>query len=311
MNDNDYDLIIIGAGASGYSAAVYAARFNLKTLVIGKEKGGLLTLTHLVENWPGIIRASGLDIMQKLEEHVNDYKVPILNAVVTQIKKMDNGFEIITDDKTYMTKTVIFATGTVRKELGVSGEKELYGKGVSYCATCDALFFKDKIVAVVGGSDSAAKEALLLSKHAKKVYIIFRGEKIRAEPINTKRVEQNNKIEIINTTNVKEIKGNNKVEYVILDKRYNGSDKLEIAGIFIEIGHLPQTDLIKGLDIELNKKGEIKIDRNARTNLHGFFAAGDVTDSDFKQAITGAAEGSRAANSAYECITGQRCDWHM
>ncbi|MBR9691123.1 FAD-dependent oxidoreductase [Candidatus Woesearchaeota archaeon] len=309
MSEN-FDVIIIGAGASGYSAAVYAARFNLKTIVIGKEKGGLLTLTHLVENWPGVVRASGLEIMQKLEEHVNDYKVPILVAEVKDIKKTKTGFEVKADSKTYKTKTIIYATGTKRKKLGIPGEERLFGKGVSYCATCDALFFKDRVVAVVGGSDSAAKEALLLSEYAKHVYIIYRREKIRAEPINIDRVNKNKKITIISNTNVKEIKGEQKVEKISLDKPYKGSKDFKIEGIFIEIGHLPQTELAKKLGARLNVGGEIVIDSMSRTNIHGFFAAGDVADSPFKQAITGAAQGVKAAFAANECITEKGCGYY-
>lgn len=309
MNCQIYDTIIIGAGASGYSAAVYAARFNLKAVVIGKEKGGLLTLTHLVENWPGIIRATGLEIMQRLEEHVNDYNVPIITVEVTDIRKTGDGFEVAADGKTYKTKTVIYATGTKRKELGVPGEKELYGKGVSYCATCDAPFFKGRTVAVIGGSDSAAKEALLLSEYAKKVYIIYRREKIRAEPINSKRVEEKENIEIIPSTSVREIIGVGKVEKAILDNPYNGSTEFPVDGVFIEIGHIPKSGLAKKAGVRINEHGEVIIDRMSRTNLTGFFAAGDVCDSPFKQAITGAAEGVIASFAANEYITtGSKCE---
>ncbi|MEM4755642.1 MAG: FAD-dependent oxidoreductase, partial [Candidatus Woesearchaeota archaeon] len=203
-----YDFIIIGGGASGYSAAIYAARYGMKTLVITKERGGLITTTHLVENWPGFAKISGQELMDKIEAHVKEYPVTIVDDYVTTAEKKGLVFLLTTESgKQYQGYALLLATGTKRRILNVPGEKEYYGKGVSYCATCDGPLFRNKRVGVVGGSDSAAKEALFLSEHAKEVYIIYRRQEIRAEPINKERVYSNPKITIIPNTNVVEICG--------------------------------------------------------------------------------------------------------
>jgi thioredoxin reductase (NADPH) len=304
-----HDVIIIGGGSAGLPAAVYSARFNLKTLVLVKEMGGLLTLTHLVENWPGEIAISGFDLMEKIEKHAKSYDlVDVVGEEALSVEKKDDQFLVKTNKGEYTGKAVIFATGTKRKKLGVTGEKEFENKGVSYCATCDAPLYKDKVVAVVGGSDSAAKEALLLTEHCKKVYVIYRKDKIRAEPINMNRVEKvikEGKLEVINNTNIIEVKGENFVNKVILDNEFNGSKELELEGVFIEIGGIPQVSLVEGLGVELNDKKEIVINENSETSVKGVFAAGDVANKEFKQAITGAAEGVIAAFATYKYINEQ------
>jgi len=299
-----YDFLIVGGGPSGYSAAIYSARYGMSTIIVARERGGLITSTHIVENWPGEKAIEGMELMHKIEDHVKDYDVDIVDDTVVEVKKEDNIFIAKTESgKEIRAYTILLATGTKRRELNVQGEKEYMNRGVSYCATCDGPLFRDKIVGVVGGSDSAAKEALFLSEHAKKVYIIYRREKIRAEPINTERVEKNEKIEIINNTNVVEIKGDgNKVTHVIFDREYNGSKEFKIDGLFIEIGHLPQNELAKQLGVKLSEHGSIITDKYSRTNVDGVYAAGDITDMDFKQAITGAAQGTVAAYSAFEYL---------
>lgn len=299
-----YDVIIIGGGVSGMGAAIYAARFNLKTLILAKRKGGLIQDTHLVENYPGVKKWSGLEMVNAFEEHVDDYEdmVDLKEEEVVDIEKDKNGFKVKTKDNSYECKTIIYATGTRRRKLNVPGEEEFANKGVSYCGLCDGPIYKDKIVGVVGGSDSAAKESLLLAEYAKKVYIIYRKDKIRAEPINLKRVEANKKIEIINNANVREIKGDKMLGRVILDREYNNSKELKLDGLFIEIGHIVESDLAKKLGVKVNEKDEIIINENSETNIVGFFAAGDVANREFKQAITGVAEGVIAAFSAFKYI---------
>jgi len=303
-----YDLIIIGGGVVGYAGAMYAGRMQLKTLVLGEILGGTIILTDVVENYPGFIRLTGQELADKLKEHALDYKdfVEIREEKVIGIKGIGNCFDVFAgNDKKYRTRTIIFTTGMKHRELNVPGEKEFSGKGVHTCMLCDGFFFKNKIISVVGGSDSAAKEALLGTQWAKKVYIIYRGEKIRPEPINGKRIEQKikeGKIEIINNTNVKEIKGTDKVTHVIFDKPYKGSKEFKLDGLFIEIGADPQSELAKSLSVKTNEKGEIIIDREAKTNVSGVFAAGDVVDTKFKQAITGAGEAVLAVYSAYTYI---------
>lgn len=299
----EFDLIIIGGGCAGYPAAVYAARFNLKTAVIAKEMGGLITTTHLVENYPGFISLSGPELAQKLEDHVKANNVPIINDIVSEVKRDGKHFLIKLDIKgEYVkAKSVILATGTKHRHLGAPGEEAFASRGVSYCATCDGPFFKNKVVGIVGGSDSAAKEAMVLSQNSAKVYMFIRSH-LKAEPINADRIRKIENVEIIEGVNVKEICGENKLTHVVLDKEYNGSTKVDVAGLFIAIGMLPQNELAKQLDVALNSKGEVIIDRLSCTNQEGVFAAGDLTDSEWKQGIIGSAEGSVAAYSAFEYI---------
>jgi thioredoxin reductase (NADPH) len=301
-----YDTLIIGAGVVGLATAMYAGRLNLKTLVLGATSsselpiGGVITLTDTVENYPGFKHLTGQELAEKLEEHAKDYDIEIKEEKVIDVKQnKDMGcFDIISGKTAYHSRTIIFATGAKWRELQMKGAEQFKSKGVHYCALCDAALYRDKVVSVVGGSDTAAKEAILLAQHAKKVYIIYRGEKIRPEPVNAKLIEKNKKIEIINNTNITEIKGEKFVNKVILDKEYNKSNELELQGVFGAIGHIPLSDLAVKLKVNINKKKEIIIDRESKTNIKGVFAAGDVVDSGFKQAITGVV----AAHSAFTYI---------
>ncbi len=299
-----YDIIIIGAGCAGFGSAMYCGRFDMDTLVIGDEIGGTIITTNVVENYPGFKHLTGWELADKLKEHALDYDIELEEDKVTSVRKKDELFHVHTDDETYKSKTVLFATGTEWRELDVPGEDEYKNNGVHYCATCDGFAYKDDIVGVVGGSDSAAKEALLLTQYAEKVYIIYRGDEIHPEPVNMQRVEEKlatGEIEIINHTNVTEIQGDgDRMTHVTLDNPYQGSDEFELDGLFIEIGHIPLTDLAQDLGVEVDEKNYIKIDRNAKTNMEGVFAAGDCVDTDWKQAIVGVAEGSLGAYSAYK-----------
>lgn len=302
-----YDTIIIGGGVAGFSAAMYAGRLKLKTLVIAAVRGGTIILTNDIANWPGIKQTDGMTLAKQIEEHALSYEnVKAEDAKVVKVQKSGGNFSVSTEDgKQFDAKTLIFATGTEWKKLGVPGEGEFSGKGVHYCALCDGYFYKGKTIAVVGGADSAAKEAILLTQWADKVFMIYRGEKIRPEPVNMARVEEKikeGKMEIINNTNVTEIKGDERVTHVILDNEYKGSKDFKLDGIFVDIGHIPQSQLAGPLGVELDKKGDIKISRTSETNVPGVFAAGDVTDTKFKQAITGSGEGVHAAYSAYEYL---------
>jgi thioredoxin reductase (NADPH) len=301
-----YDLVVIGAGVTGYGAAMYAARLDLSVAVIGDVEGGTITLTDDVANYPGFVQLTGKELADKLREHAQDYPVYIETGTVEDVFQDKQGiFYVITKNKTFLGKSLLFATGMKERELEVPGHDELRNRGVSYCALCDAPLFKEKTVAVIGGSDSAAKEALLLAKYCSKVYIIYRREKIRPEPINARRIEAEPKIEIITQTNVTEVLGDTRVTGVKLDKPYNGSDTLPLDGIFIAIGGIPYSNLAKKLGVSTNEKGEIVIDRSSKTNIEGVFAAGDVVDSEFKQAITGVGEGVHAAYQAYRFVNEQ------
>ena len=294
--DKIYDMIILGTGPSGLGCAIYASRFAMNILVIGKLFGGLITTTHIVENYPGISSTTGPELMEMFREHINSLNVPYISDEIREIQRNNDYFILKSFFSTFKSKTICFTTGSEHKKLNIPGEVEFTGNGVSYCATCDGPFFRDKIVAVIGGSDSAAKEALYLTQHAKKVYIIYRKDEIRAEPINKQRVLENNKIKIIYNTNIKEIKGNEKVESVIFDN----DEGFKVDGVFIEIGTLPNSKLAKQLGVATNEKDEIIINRRSETNIPGIFAAGDVADSPFKQAITGVAEGVIVAYSAFD-----------
>ena len=338
--EKTYDIIILGGGPTAIGAAIYAARFAMDVLIIGKIFGGLIATTHLVENYPGITSTSGQGLMDMFKEHMNSLRIPYISDEIRSVERVNDHFVLHSFFQKFKAKSVVFATGSERRKLGIPGEEEFTGRGVSYCATCDGPFYKDKIVCVIGGSDSAAKEALFLSQNVKKVYIIYRGEEIRAEPINKKRVEENEKIEIIYKTNITEIKGLEKLINLILtavievmeveasslarlDRYRNelyfsnhvgGSEKIvksvifdngkefEIDGVFIEVGSNPNSNLAKRVGIKTNEKNEIIINRKSETNVPGMFAAGDVADAPFKQAITGVAEGVIAAYSAFDYI---------
>lgn len=308
MSKKDYDFIIIGAGVTGLSAAMYAARLGLKTLCLGKSSGselpigGVITTTNVVENYPGFIRLTGTELAEKIRDHALSYDlVEIKEQNVLSIEKRAKAFHVKTSEDSFEAKSILFATGTKWRELEVPGSKKFENLGVTYCALCDGPLYRKKTVCVVGGSDSAAKDALLLAEHAKKVYIIYRGDQIRPEPINLQRIKENDKIEIINNTNILEIAGSEYVEKVILDKTYKGSKELAVDGVFVAIGHIVLSDLAKTLGVKCNNHNEIVIDhKTSETNVPGVFAAGDVADKPFKQAITGVAEGCTAAHSAYE-----------
>ena len=302
-----FDIAIIGGGCTGLGAAVYAARFNMKTIVFAGRLGGLIQDTHLVENYPGFKSLTGYELFQKLLEHAKEYsnEVKIVEEFVKDIEKKSGEFLVKGEKTNIQTKTILFGTGTRTKKLNVPGEKEFSNKGVSYCATCDAPLFKNKVCIVVGGSDSAVKESLLLAEYAKKVYIVYRGKQVHPEPINMKRAElliKKGKLEIINNANITEVKGDKFVTSVIFDRPYKGNKEFKCEGVFIEIGHIVESDLAKKLGVKLDEKGEILIDRDSKTNIESIYAAGDVAARDWKQAIGGGAEGVIATNSAYNYI---------
>ncbi|MFH2106624.1 MAG: FAD-dependent oxidoreductase [Candidatus Micrarchaeota archaeon] len=305
-----YDMIIIGGGVSGFSAAMYSGRLKMKTLVLTTIRGGTIINTNEIANWPGIKMVDGMTLAKNVEEHALEYGTDVEDATATKIEKKAEKFIVHTDDgKKYEGKTIIFATGTEWKKLGVKGEKEFSGRGVHYCALCDGYFYADKEIGIVGGADSAVKEAILLTQWAKKVYIIYRKDKVRPEPVTLEKMEQmvkQGKIEVINNANIVEVKGKELVTSVVLDRDYKGSEEFKLDGIFVAIGHIAQSQLAKEIGITLNEKGEIVINKDSETNVSGAYAAGDVTNSSFKQAITGAAEGVLAAVSAYKHLENKK-----
>ncbi len=300
------DLIIIGGGPAGLAAAIYAARYQIKHLVIGGIEGGQLSYAHAIENYPGFTSIKGLDLLAKFKEHAEKMGSKIVAEGVKSIKKLPAGtFEILTSsEKTYQAKSLILAMGMERRRLNIPGEKELIGKGVSYCAVCDAAFFKDKTVVVIGGSNSAAMATQHLSEFAKQVYQIYRKDKLRSEPVWTERVLSNSQVKIIYNTNVTEIKGTNKVEQVILDRPFENQKELKVDGVFIEIGFTPQAALVESLDLELDQGQYVKINPDGATNVKGIYAAGDLTSGSNKlaQVVTAVSEGAIAATSVYRYL---------
>ena len=297
------DVVVVGGGVTGFSAGMYAARFNLDVVVYAEQPGGLITTTNLVENYPGIKSISGPDMGVVFMEHATESGAKIEFDRVNKIEKteMDGKpvFKLEAGGKEVYAYTVILATGTKHKHLGAPGEKEYNAKGVTYCALCDAAFFKDKVVAVVGGGDTAAIDANILTQHVKKVYVMVRKDKMRAEPVNQARIEKSDKVEILYNTEIEEICGDGeKVTHVNL----KGGKKLDLDGVFVAIGWTPMSELAGQVGADLDGKGEVIINREAETNVPGFFAAGDVTNAKFKQAIIGAAEGVYASVAAYNYI---------
>lgn len=311
--EKEFDFIIFGAGVTGLAAAMYGARLGLKTLCLGAAHGselpvgGVITTTNIVENYPGFIRLTGTELSDKIRDHALSYNlVTIKEERVEDLEKTNEGFLVKTKKNIYRGKTVLFATGTKWRKLpeSVKGGRAFETRGVNYCALCDAVLYRAKTVALVGGSDSAAKDALVLAEQVKKVYIIYRGEQIHPEPINMARVLATKNIKIINKANIVEIKGDQVVRSVILDRSYEGKKELSVDGVFVAIGHIPLSDLAKKIGVKINEKNEIIIDhKTSETNVQGVYAAGDVADKPFKQAITGVAEGCTAAYSAFEYIT--------
>ncbi len=299
--EKEYDVVIIGQGIAGLAAAIYCGRLNLRAIVIGNEPGGTLVNASLVENYPGINKISGTGLMKKVKEHAEDYNSEILQERAENISKEKNKFKIHTRKGDFYSRAIIFCTGSTWKKLGVPGEEKFSGKGVHYCALCDGFFYKDKVVAVLGGGDSAVKEALLLSRYAKKVYAIART-RLKPEPINLEKLKKEKKIEVIEGAEVKEITGKEFAENITLNKKIRSSDKLKVDGIFVEISRMPLSELAISLGVKVNKNKEIITNKESQTNVNGIYAAGDVTDTKLKQAITGVGEAVKAVYSAYEYL---------
>lgn len=300
MNKMEYDVAIIGGGPAGLAAAVYAARGGMKTVIFEKALiGGQITTTADVENYPGFEdNMSGFDIADKMRKQAEKFGTEIKQENIKSIQS-DNFYKVIeTDSNKYNIKSVILATGANPRKLGVQGEAKYTGRGVSYCATCDGALYRDKIVAIVGGGDSAVEEAIFLTKFAKKVYIIHRRDELRAVKLIQKRAFENEKIEIIWDSIVKEIKGGDFIEIVELyNKKTKETSELDLDGIFIYVGIIPNNELVKS-DVDLDEQGFILTDETMCTKVPGLFAAGDVVHKVLRQVVTAASDGAIAAFSA-------------
>tara|TARA_B000000477_G_scaffold8192_1_gene6639 strand:+ start:6174 stop:7088 length:915 start_codon:yes stop_codon:yes gene_type:complete len=296
------DVAIIGSGPAGYTAGIYAGRANLQPILFeGLESGGQLMLTTDVENYPGFVDGiMGPELMQVFKGQAERFGTTIKTEIIDTIENIDGGFKLKSSKGEYEFKTVIIASGASARWLGVDGEKELQGYGVSACATCDGFFFKEKEVAVIGGGDSAMEEALFLTKFAKKVYVIHRRDQFRASQIMQDRVLNHEKIEVVWNSTVEKINGEGAVSSILIKDTINSSEKeLNLDGVFVAIGHDPNVGFLDGF-IELDDKGYIKtgFTTETSTSVPGVFAAGDVADSIYRQAITAAGTGCQAAIDA-------------
>ncbi|MDA1292718.1 MAG: FAD-dependent oxidoreductase, partial [bacterium] len=305
------DVAIIGLGCAGYTAAIYTARYKLDTVIIGDVEGGMGMSAAEVGNWPGEIDIKGPDLMQKYKDHALSFdNVDLVSGRVEnvgKVGKVGEGFSLTMQNGDVIeAKAVIFATGSNKRHLGIPGEEEFSGKGVTYCATCDAFFYRDKTVAVLGGGDSAVEGAAIAAQVAKKVYLVHRRDEFRAEPFWIDKVNEKDNIEFVLHTNALEVLGEQKVTGLKIDTPHNGSDVLDVDGVFIEVGSIPAVDLPQQLGCELDDRGHLKVDDAMRTNIKGAFAAGDVSSGSnhFAQFSTAAGEGSIAANSVFSYLQG-------
>jgi len=299
-----FDLIIIGAGPAGITAAVYAARKNMSILVITKDIGGQAAISGDIENYTGYQFITGPELAIKFQEHLDKYNVRIKeNEEVAKIEKKDNSFVVTSSKGSYQAKTIIIASGKRSKELNVPGEKEFKNKGLSYCATCDGPLFFQKEVAVIGGGNSALDATLQLMNIAKKVYIVNINPQLRGDGIMIEKVRNSNKVIIINNSQVTAVLGDKMVNGLKI--KAEGSEKtIALGGVFVEIGLIPNSGFAKTLG--KNEFGEIKVNSRNETNIPGIFAAGDVTDVSEKQIIIACGEGSKACLLAFKYLVTQK-----
>lgn len=300
-----YDVAIIGGGPAGMSAGLYAARAALKVVILEKGMpGGQASTTDNIENYPGFPEGiPGPDLMMKMDEQARRFGVESKFTEVLAVSPLDGGsFQIKTYDSDFTAKTIIITTGALSKPLDIPGEKQFLGRGVSYCATCDANFFQGKIVAVIGGGDSAIQEGIYLTKFAEKVYIIHRRGELRATKVIQQKAMANPKIEFILDSVVSSILGSDKVEAVKVKNLRSDEEKaVAVDGIFVYIGKEPTTELFKGL-IEIDERGYIVTDASMRTSYRGIFAAGDARQTPLRQVVTAVADGAIAAVTAEQYI---------
>jgi len=300
-----YDLIIIGAGPAGMTAGIYACRLGLKTLIITKNIGGQLAKKAvLIDNYPGFEKISGPELIKKMENHLRSQPIEIILEEATKVKKEKEIFIVRTSNKKiFKAKAVILASGSDPRPLEIPGEKEFMGKGVSYCSVCDGPIFKDKVVAVIGGGNAGFETAFFLTRIAQKIYILESTSKLGANKTNQELVEKSKKVKIITNALLKKIQGEKFVNSIIyVDKQTGKEEKLEVDGVFVEVGYQPATSYAKEL-VDFNEKDEIKVEfETCQTKTPGLFAAGDLNTGPFKQIVTAAGEGAKAALAAYNYI---------
>lgn len=305
-----YDLAIVGSGVAGMTASIYASRYKINHLIFGEISGGQGMLAGTVENYPGYVSIPGPELMEKFVEQVKHYGVEIkqeqVGGLTLQGSTFKGGFGVKTDKGSYQAKTLILAMGASFRHLNIPGEDKFLGRGVSYCTTCDIPLFRDKVVVIIGGGDSAVTGAIHAASFAKKVFIIHRRDEYRAEPAWVEKLRQSKKIEQVLSNEVREIRGEEKVETVVLKNPYQGNQNLKVDGVFIEAGQVPTSALVSGLGVELDERGYVKVNPGMATNTPGVFAAGDLAAVQggilFRQFVTAASDGARAAASVYQYL---------
>ena len=300
----NYDLIIIGAGPAGVSAGVYAKNFGINCLVIGEISGGTINTAYKVENYPGIFGITGKELGEKMEAHLNHLQMPIAKERVNKILSDGDQFKVVSEQNEYMAKTIILALGTEAKKIEIKNIDKFEQKGVSYCSKNCVSLFKQKNIVIVGGANAAVMGAVMLAEEAEKIYLVYRKDKLRADDLWVKRVEELKNIETIYNANVTEVNGKDWLEEVILD---NGK-KIEASGLIIEAGSVPNTVLLQDLGIVTNEFGFIKVDEAQKTNVAGIFAAGDITtnSNNFRQVVTAVSEGAIATLEVFKFLNNKK-----
>lgn len=303
----DYDLIIIGAGAAGMTAGIYASRYQLKNVIIGDLVGGLTTEAHKIYNWPGEPGVSGFELTKRMADHVAQSGGSIITDQVTEvIQAADHTFTVkIRGGKSLTCKRILFTSGTKHRKLDLANEEAFLGRGLAYCATCDGPFFKDQVVVLVGGGNSVISAAMYLADLASQVYIVCRAPALKGEPAWREELLKRPNVTAIYDTNVVGLVGEEKLEAVTLDKPHDGQTDLPTNGLFVEIGLLPQTELFKNLGGETDAAGYIVVNGDMSTNVMNAYAAGDSTNAsnNFHQIVTACGEGAVAADSIYKSLS--------
>ena len=300
------DVIIVGSGPAGLTAAIYTRRAGLSTLVIEKApmSGGQIINTHEVDNYPGLPGINGFDMGMKFREHAESMGAEFAEGEVIELRSLSDKKEIVTEDKVYEARAVIIAAGAVHAKLGADGEEKFVGKGVSYCAVCDGAFYRGRTTAVIGGGDAALEDALFLSKICEKVYLIHRRDKLRGAEIEQKKIFSMPNIEIIWDTQVQEIRGSEQVEELLLVNKLTGAESvLKVEGVFVAVGMRPVSECFSSI-IRTDKNGYIVSDENCSTNIEGIFAAGDIRTKRLRQVVTAVADGANAAAGVREYLLG-------
>jgi len=299
-----WDVVVVGGGPAALTAAIYAARYNLKVLVLAGVFGGLMAEAHKICNFPSEKSILGSELMTRMKEHAEESGASLRLAMVNRVIKEKGSFRVVTNSEEVLGKTVILALGTSHRKLSLPSEKKYLGKGVSYCFTCDGRFYKGKRVGIIGGSDAAITAAIYFSDICPKVYLIYRGDKLRAEHAWLENLAKKSNVEVLYQTNVVDLLGEKKLEAVMIDKPHQESNKILLDGLFVQIGEVPDRAITEKLGLSLTKEGFVKIDISGRTNIEGVWAAGDITtgSSGFRQVITACAEGAIASQDIFKYL---------